>query len=223
MSLDLENIAGTTPSPSQAEEALAAYPYFVWPAAVALKGGADITPERKAVFERRIACCVGNEEARMRILGEDASRFEQFYPDMMPAAPNTSDAIKEFMAVYGPKTPFPDDSDADFDEEASSSVSQAEKDETASVINSFLAKMPSASAVPAVVSHEVVAPTEHSEKKPVSPEEMSLSELVGNGLYADAIEIIERRSLNNPEKSIYFASQIRFLRKLMINENFQKH
>lgn len=35
--------------------------------------------------------------------------------------------------------------------------------------------------------------------------------------YAKALEIIRKLSLNNPEKNIYFADQIRFLEKLIIN------
>lgn len=43
--------------------------------------------------------------------------------------------------------------------------------------------------------------------------------MIKNGNYRKALEIITNLSLNNPEKSIYFADQIRFLRKLIINEN----
>lgn len=35
--------------------------------------------------------------------------------------------------------------------------------------------------------------------------------------YAKALEIIRKLSLNNPEKNVYFADQIRFLEKLIIN------
>lgn len=59
---------------------------------------------------------------------------------------------------------------------------------------------------------------------PKEPESASLTEslvrvLVKNRNYSKAIEIISDLSLKNPEKSIYFADQIRFLRKLIINEN----
>ena len=40
--------------------------------------------------------------------------------------------------------------------------------------------------------------------------------------YAKALEIIENINLNFPEKSIYFADQIRFLRKLVLNEQTKK-
>lgn len=56
------------------------------------------------------------------------------------------------------------------------------------------------------------------------PESASLTEsfvriLIKNRNYSKAIEIISGLSLKNPEKSIYFADQIRFLQKLIINEN----
>ena len=43
--------------------------------------------------------------------------------------------------------------------------------------------------------------------------------LIKNHDYEGALEIIMRLSLNNPKKSIYFADQIRFLRKLILNES----
>jgi thioredoxin-like negative regulator of GroEL len=43
--------------------------------------------------------------------------------------------------------------------------------------------------------------------------------MIKNGNYRKALQIITELSLNNPEKSIYFADQIRFLKKLIINEN----
>ena len=38
--------------------------------------------------------------------------------------------------------------------------------------------------------------------------------------YDKAFEIIHNLSLNNPKKSVYFADQLRFLRKLMLNRRF---
>lgn len=43
--------------------------------------------------------------------------------------------------------------------------------------------------------------------------------LIKNRNYAKALEIISEINLKNPKKSIYFADQIRFLKKLIINEN----
>ncbi len=43
--------------------------------------------------------------------------------------------------------------------------------------------------------------------------------MIKNHNYTKALEIISDLSLKNPEKSVYFADQIRFLRKLIIIEN----
>lgn len=42
---------------------------------------------------------------------------------------------------------------------------------------------------------------------------------IKQGRYDKALEIIKRLSLNNPKKNAYFADQIRFLEKLIINNN----
>ena len=40
---------------------------------------------------------------------------------------------------------------------------------------------------------------------------------IATGKFQAALEIIQHISADNPEKSIYFADQIRFLRKLVLN------
>lgn len=67
-----------------------------------------------------------------------------------------------------------------------------------------------------------------SEKLPVREEEKkeeknqpSLSELIKNRRYSEALAIIELQNLNNPEKNIYFADQIRFIKKLIAIETYK--
>lgn len=65
--------------------------------------------------------------------------------------------------------------------------------------------------LPADPGHDdVEQPIDH-----VIPEEKARN-LIKNRKYAEALAIIEDLNLNNPEKSIYFADQIRFLKKLVI-------
>ena len=56
----------------------------------------------------------------------------------------------------------------------------------------------------------------------VQPEESCFTETLARiyikqGRYERALEIITKLNLNNPKKSIYFADQIRFLHKLIVN------
>ena len=44
---------------------------------------------------------------------------------------------------------------------------------------------------------------------------------IKQGRYAKAIEIIRKLSLKNPKKNRYFADQIRFLEKLIINNKYK--
>lgn len=56
-------------------------------------------------------------------------------------------------------------------------------------------------------------PAQPEEEKSRS-DEISLSSLLKEQRYDDALQFIERQNLNNPQKSIYFALQIRFIKKL---------
>lgn len=47
-------------------------------------------------------------------------------------------------------------------------------------------------------------------------------QLIKNQEYEKALEIIERRNLKNREKNIYFADQIRFLKKLIAIEKYNQ-
>lgn len=46
---------------------------------------------------------------------------------------------------------------------------------------------------------------------------------IKQGKYEKALEIISRLNLNNPKKSVYFADQMRFLEKLILNNKNNKH
>jgi len=47
--------------------------------------------------------------------------------------------------------------------------------------------------------------------------EIKAKKLIAERKYAEAIEILRTLNLNNPKKSVYFADQIRFLEKVILN------
>jgi hypothetical protein len=66
-------------------------------------------------------------------------------------------------------------------------------------------------------------PATEPETTHIQHEDAALSEslakmMIKNGNYRKALEIITDLSLKNPKKSIYFADQMRFLKKLIQNQ-----
>jgi hypothetical protein len=55
------------------------------------------------------------------------------------------------------------------------------------------------------------------EQKEVEITEIAAKNLIRERKYIEAIEILKRLNLNNPKKSVYFADQIRFLEKVIVN------
>jgi hypothetical protein len=47
--------------------------------------------------------------------------------------------------------------------------------------------------------------------------ECNAKKLIREHKYMEAIEILKLLNLNNPKKSVYFADQIRFLEKVIVN------
>ena len=100
-------------------------------------------------------------------------------------------------------------------------------DETSSAIDAFLQAVPPKTAAR---RHKKTEPREEHPAQPArkAPETPSaarpdLSEalfalMVKNKNYTKALEIITELSLNNPKKSVYFAYQMRFLKKLIKNQ-----
>lgn len=210
-------------------------PYFINPDIEALP---DATGDERTRLMRRIAACVGDESALRTILGLDPAEFAAFYPDMLPPELSTDDTISSFISRFSSEqaaeTPEIESivaapaidyaSTLDDDDETDDAPAD---DETSSAIDAFLQAVPPKT--PAR-RHKKTEPREEHPAQPArkAPETPSaarpdLSEalfalMVKNKNYTKALEIITELSLNNPKKSVYFAYQMRFLKKLIKNQ-----
>ncbi len=180
-------------------------------------------PEEQERLRRRIAVNVGDQEALMQILGISSLDPDTFYPDQQPPELSTSDTIDAFLGKFGSNLP---------ESSALPGLDQPEDPDGGAVI-------PVAPAVDylTLLAMEEEGKAPATPKKPEHPlrvdrpeipaETPDLTEsfakvLIKNGNYSRAYEILEQLHLKNPEKSIYFADQMRFLRKLIIISNQKK-
>lgn len=207
------------------------YPYFINPAIDALP---TATGEERMAMIRRIAVCVGDEATLRSIIGIDPEEFARFYPDMLPPELTTDDTISSFISKFSSEkaaetpqieeiiaAPAIDYASMLEQEDMSATLSDGDPtetsdDPTSDIISNFL---------------QVVPPKQPSQKRRIQSknqtvpqeEDSGLSEalfklMVKNKNYSKALEIITELSLNNPKKSIYFAYQMRFLKKLIKNQ-----
>ena len=218
------------------------HPYFVLPAFIYLKRhGVDGNED----LAQRLAIMVpSRRDLAMHIEGF-AKRFINFYPsEPEPETPDTDTTIDQFLASYGnasPKeiealnasifNPMPDYADvlAAQEQETSPTAPQSEQDR---MINDFIEKsrqnerQVTAEAIEPEISEQEKAEIASAEiESPTERDSSMISEslakfYISQHKYESALEIIRNISLNFPEKSIYFADQIRFLRKLIVNEQY---
>ncbi len=200
------------------------YPYFIIPDIAALSKERD--PERLRVHRRRIAANIGDPDALRAILGEASEDFQDFYGTSDLPSLSTADTIDSFLERFGggveetaeeeetevPVAPPVMDYAALLEKEAQEAgeVADLQADATLGAIDAFLSQQP--------------APRIRPKKEPKEDEKPSLTEsfakiMIKNGNYKRALEIFTEISLNNPEKSIYFADQIRFLKKVISLES----
>lgn len=154
-----------------------------------------------------------------------------FSSEKKSAAPEIEEIVAAPAIDYAAMLAAGDDSDP---------LPGADSDSTASLLNSFLGTKPKTSAPDPNPAAPIMKPIAEPAPKPATEAEKELSDrhdadnaatpgnesnlseallkvMVKKGNYSKAIEIINELSLNNPKKSIYFADQKRFLKKLMLN------
>ena len=190
------------------------YPYYIVPQVEEYRK-LDPGSEEAKKLGRFLSANIGDYASLRLLLGIDPPEFARFYPDMETANPTTLDTIDAFLDKFGKDYPdtltlesatsgyvLEDDSPEDLDkEEAQEDISRQafpQKEETVEIEDK-----------------------EDPEVETKFPDENMLSFYIKGKRYAEAIEFIEGQNLNNPEKSIYFAHQIRFLKKLRAVENYK--
>ena len=169
------------------------YPYYIVPGVEEYRG-MDPDSEEARKLVRFISANVGDYASLRLILGIDPPEFARFYPDLETATPTTLDTIDSFLDKFGKNLPEPS-----LGEMVGGYV--LEEDNISEETDDLETE-----------DHQIV-----DAKSGIAP----LARLLKEKRYTEAIAFIEMQNLNNPEKSIYFAHQIRFLKKAKAVENYR--
>lgn len=215
------------------DQMAADYPYFTVPQLLYLKYTPGAMPDERRIQQALIQA--SPDEHLETILGIEDESFADLYPKA-PHTDTTMQAIDLFLGTYqkGGKLPTEDSLDKLI---SGSVLAQADymsllKDEPAAVAQPDATK--EAPAQPADAPKQLATPS--SLRKPSSERSNtpaaatsdttsddtffteSLAKIyIKQRRYEKALQIIKKLSLKYPEKNIYFADQIRFLEKLIIN------
>ena len=223
------------------EEAEQSAPYSVLPALFYLKrngvkGNEDVL--------KRLAIMFPDRQALGLLLGDETGSMAGFYPpEVQSESPDTMTTIDRFLDNYGKSSPAeveaisraifnprPDYADVLAAQEQEEGGMALDGDRQDELINQFIAEQRE---LGEQASHTPIAkPVGEQEKaeiageaidEPTQIDDSMLSEslakmYIARHKYSQALEIIKQLYLNYPENSIYFADQIRFLTKLVLNE-----
>ena len=213
------------------------YSYFVVPAILFLqqnKGKLDKDVKEEVL--RSLALAFPDRTILHDLVGDDAGRFSGFYPPQEEApTPDTDTTITSFLDRYGGNddkelelldrlifNPVPPDYSQVLEQEGVATDSNDPLAKAAEAFDNILAQ-----AKPQVPQEQPKVEPEELVKEPEAADDSMLSEslakiFIKQGKYTKALEIIKNISLKFPEKSIYFADQIRFLQKLILNDEINK-
>lgn len=213
------------------EQLLSAYPFFTLPAAMMLKV-ADLSEDSRARLQQAVAINAPDGDSLMKLIDPDGLKFASFYPEEpQQPTPTTEVALNTFLEQYGTMdkrehdlleklifNPVPDYSQVLALDDSLEPMETGAVSEQDALLDAFLANHDAAvkeeervALAPEEERRQRVLPTDAD-----APLSESLAKIyIGKGRYDKAYEIIYQLSLNFPKKSVYFADQLRFLKKLM--------
>lgn len=235
----------TAPDINDVKTVLEQYPYFTLPAAICLRDrnvGDD--PDVKTALLRSVALTASDPGKLYILLENDMAAHASFYPPEKPATVSTENAIDTFLSTYGSVTPeedellnrlifnpTPDYSQllAREEEENLPDLAEAPAGSREDRLNQFILKQKQeAGVIPTAQTPVAERAADRIADDPPepTPDNSLLSEslakiFIRQRNYQSAYEIISQLSLNYPEKSVYFADQMRFLRKVIRNRRLR--
>lgn len=224
--------------------ALEHHPYFAAAAVALLRHWpASLGEERLATVRHNLALAAADR--RTVLTAKYGDEWVKFYPEAPEEAPQeTVDVIDTFLRTYGTCSPeeeaqlerlifnpTPDYAELLARQEQEELPAESEDGDPGSqdaLINAFIRSQHPKSTVVEEEKNDSEAPEDEDEgKTPISRPEHTddslLSEslakiFIKQGRYERAYEIISGLNLKFPKKSAYFADQLRFLKKLIINQ-----
>ena len=193
-------------------------PYYIIPLIEEYK---QAEGERRIKLAARIALAIGNPVTLKTVLGINPVEFSNFYSDMALPQLSTVDTIDTFIDKFGD----PGVKEKSELEDILPPVSTYSIDDLSELpeiegvdssdIPMFDAKALSSADLTSIADSINSSQDEKINKPTVHDLEEKLRDLIKNRDYQDAIDTIMEINLNNPKKSVYFADQIRFLKKLI--------
>ena len=233
---------------SDVEHLLREYPFFTLPALTLMRReGSSLPADTRRRLMDGLALNAADQAALAIMTDPRSDVWLDFYPSEKKPEVTTDNAIDTFLATYGHSTPEEDalleklifNPTADYsmllarEEEESLPPEPAPTDNSQdALINAFILKnkaphqpVPQDDDEAASEPHAALAPEDHPVAVKDTADDSSLSEslakiYIRRRRYDKAFEIIHNLSLKNPKKSVYFADQLRFLQKLMINSRY---